>query len=55
VGAHRDRLAALHVLAVSPAVRLALGLEGEMAGMRGLLHVHTQPREFERALLGRRR
>ena len=55
VAAHRDRLSALHVLAVSPAVRLALGLEGEMAGMRALLHVHTQPKDFERALVGRRR
>ena len=55
VGAHRERLAALHVLATTPAVRLALGLEGEMAGMRGLLRVHTDGKDFARAVAARRR
>jgi hypothetical protein len=47
--AHRPRIAALHVLATAPAVRLALGLEGEMAGMRPFLRVHGDIAAFERA------
>ena len=55
VAAHRDRLSALHVLATSPAVRLALGLEGELGEMRALLRVYTEPAAFARAVAARRR
>jgi len=55
VAAHRDRLSALHVLATSPAVRLALGIEGELGDMRDLIRVYTEPAAFARAVAARRR
>ena len=55
VAAHRARLSALHVLATSPAVRLALGIEGEMGDMRDLIRVYTEPDAFARAVAARRR
>jgi hypothetical protein len=55
VAAHRDRLSTLHVLATAPAVRLALGIEGEMGAMRDLIRVYTEPEAFARAVAARRR
>jgi len=55
VAAHRARLSAMHVLATAPAVRLALGIEGEMGDMRDLMRVYTEPDAFARAVAARRR